>query len=181
MHSSSGGHEYELYPEIIHKSYEAGKNILILKLSEESDTTDKEIDIWWDSANRKSSELILVLAHMYQSTLGIKKSNITIKSLVNSETAREQRHKYFVDLFSKSRLSLSYKVYVGSDEEKFKLMNHFSTDADLTFIGLPSPKMDQKPSDYREVYSQYIKNLKNLKKAAFIVAAEPVNFQEIFR
>ncbi len=183
MHSNSNGHEYELYPEIIQKSYEAGKNILVLKMHDESDTLDldKEIDIWWDSSNRKSSELILVLAHMYQSTLGIKKSNITIKSLVNSETAREQRLNYFVDLFSKSRLGLSYKVYVGSDEERFKLMNHFSAEADLTFIGLPAPKIDQDLSEYREVYGQYAKNLKNLKKAALIVAAEPVNFQEIFR
>ena len=181
MHASSNGHEYDLYPEIIQRSYEAGKNILILKMHEEPSAPDKEIDIWWDSSNRKSSELILVLAHMYQSTQGIKKSNITIKSLVNSETAREQRLNYFVDLFSKSRLSLSYKVYVGSDEERFKLMNHFSAEADLTFIGLPAPKADHEPSEYREVYSQYVKNLKSLKKVALIVAAEPVNFQEIFR
>ena len=181
MHASSNGHEYDLYPEIIQRSYEAGKNILVLKMQEEASVPDQEIDIWWDSSNRKSSELILVLAHMYQSTQGIKKSNITIKSLVNSETAREQRLNYFVDLFSKSRLSLSYKVYVGSDEERFKLMNHFSGEADLTFIGLPAPKADQEPSEYREVYSQYVKNLKNLKKVALTVAAEPVNFQEIFR
>ena len=180
MHSSSDGHEYELHPDIIRQSYEAGKNILILKMNQESDDPDKQIDIWWDSSNRKSSELILVLAYMYQSTLGIKKSNITIKSIVNSETAREQRLNYFVDLFSKSRLSVTYQIYVAADEEKFKIINHFSEEADLTFVGLPAPKIEPEMGAYSYVYGQHVKNLKNLKKVAFVVAAEPVNFQEIF-
>lgn len=176
---SQNGCEYELFPEMIQHSYEAGKNIIILKVDDPVKVATKEIDLWWDSANKKTSELILVLAHMYQSK--IKRSSITIKSIIHCETAREQRLNYFKNLFAKSRLNISYKIYVAPEEDEFKIMNHFSEASNLTFIGLPNPTKGQSLGEYRGIYNHYMKNLKHLKQSAFIVAAEPVNFQEIFR
>lgn len=173
--------QQEFYPELICKSYRAGKNVIILRTSEEAPEGIEKIDLWWNSAQKKTSELLLVLAHMYQSSVGSRHVQVTIKSIVSSETAREQRHNYFVELFANSRLRVDYKIYVANVDEEFKMMNHFSEDADLTFLGMPGPKEDENLTQYIEVYNHHMKHFKKLKKIAFVVAAEPVEFKKLFQ
>lgn len=181
MHLDSNGQEYELFPKVLLNSYQAGKNTVVLKSHGDSTQGVHTIDIWWDSSERKTSELLLVFAYMYQATLGKKKATITLKSIVSSETARESRLNYFVKLFSQSRLRVNYHVYVAQEAETLKTISFFSQDSDLTFIGLPSPGEGVDNASFPSVYAQYVKSMRNLKKVAFILAAEPVEFQKIFR
>lgn len=171
--------DHEVYPELIQLSQKAGKNVLLFIGDEASSKGDQQIDVWWDSSNRKTSELLLVLAYMYQSSG--KRVRVTIKSLVNTELAREKRLGYFVDLFSKSRLNLSYNIYVCSEEEELKMMQAFSQEADLTFVALPQAQAPGGLKEIRETYLQYLKGLKQLKKLVLAVGTEPVDFHEIFR
>ncbi len=173
MHSESQA--YELHPQVIKESYNSGKNVIVLRA--DSEMGEAKIDVWWDSENKSTSELILVIAHMYHKAKGRKKSQITIKTIVSDERARQQRLDYFTEFFSKSRLNVGFQIYVGQEEEEFKLISHFSEEADLTFVPLPTPS----DGDYQEVYGEHLKSLKSLKRVAYILAAEPVNFQEIFR
>ena len=163
-------------PEIAEIAYRAGKNIIVLREELSETKQDFRIDIWWDSIHRKTSELMLVLAHMFQTNMGVKHTQITLKSIVNSETAREQRLEYFRDFFANSRFHVDFKVYVASIEEELKTINFFSSESDLAFIGLPIPG-----EGIQSMYATYIKHLKSIKNVALVVAAEPVDFQEIFK
>lgn len=186
-----GEEEYQFFPEVIRNNYKIGKNTLVFRShavgSKEDHAalskmkTQRQIDVWWDLSDRKSCELLLVLAHMVQAGWGIKKTTITIKSIVSCEQAKEQRLNYFVDLFAKSRIPLSYVVYVAQEEEVFKTISYFSQKADFTFAGLPVPSDEIEPAEYRRLYIRQMKALQKLPKAAFVVAAEPLNFEEIFR
>lgn len=173
------GSNNEVNGDLISLAYHSGKNALVLKSDGEPFAKKVQIDIWWDSDNRKSSELSLVLAHMFQSSYGLKKSHLTLKSIVSSEIAREQRLRYLEDFFAQSRFNVDFKIYVATEEDEIKTIGFFSADADLAFINLPP--CTEEAGDYKSVYSQMVRKLKGLKNAIFVCGAEPVDFQEIFK
>ncbi len=165
------------------------RNVVVIFGEDETQFLDKDlkgkeparIDVWWDDESKENSELMLLLAHMHQSSKGYGAIEVNVKCTVPNESAREHRQAFFDDFFTRSRFRVSTQVYVSdSEEESARLLHHFSPNANLIFHGLRLPLADETADDYLTYYKAVARNHKRLPHLAYVVAAESVDLTNLF-
>lgn len=176
--------------QVIRHSYTCRKNVIIVKQDEKDTSTLKKgyklsqvsnIDIWWDDENKQNSELMLVLAHMCQQNSKLKNLNVHIKSLVTNEMAREQRIAYFNSFLSQNRFSIKSKVYVTSDNDSyFSMVNSFSLEDGLVFVGIRPVNEDETDEDYQKYCKEIIKNTNQMQSIIFVMGSENLSLNQLF-
>ena len=183
--------QYGSFTDVINLVNDSHKNLVIIKgddFTEQDNINDKikafsgNIDIWWDDKNLKSSHLMVVLAHMLQSSPAWKKHTVTIKCIVPNESAREMRMKYFEEFFEKSRLDLDIKILVVDEEkESFsKTVHRFSDMEALVFLAMTPPQAGQDSGKYSEYYSNLMMQNKQIPHIAYVMSSEYVDLKDIF-
>jgi solute carrier family 12 (potassium/chloride transporter), member 4/6 len=165
------------------------RNVVVIFGEDETQFLDKDlqgkeparIDVWWDDESKENSELMLVLAHMHQSSKGYGAIQVNVKCTVPNEAAREHRQAFFDDFFTRSRFRVSTQVYVSDNEqEEARLLQHFSPDANLIFYGLRLPRPDESDEDYLAYYKALARQHRRLPHLAYVVAAESVDLTNLF-
>lgn len=172
--------------ELIKASYELQKNLIIIKSDPTNsalsiETKDKHIDLWWGGQYHSNFELSLALSHILQSGKMWPEAAITIKTLVKNEAARLHMSKLFEKYHSVLRFkNLRFKPYIDATTDFYGHISEYSTDADLTFLGLRAPLPNEPISNYQSYYNTLMKKTKGIKSVAYVLAGEKLNFQRIF-
>lgn len=186
------------YSVIIHRAYEAHKNLLVVREgkhkkleSPESaeqnpaqerhkNPTQKTIDVWWGRQHNNAT-LMLTLAYMLQTSQEWMGSRLFLKSLVRSEEERQGVLENLRNFIKESRIEADLEVYVGQDEEdSFQTIYRYSKNADLIFIGMKPPEKPETPEDYSEYYESLIQNTEDFPPTVITLAGEKLSFKEIF-
>ncbi|QVL56272.1 MAG: amino acid permease [Simkaniaceae bacterium] len=165
----------EEFCELICASYELQKNIIIFK----GDAIEKKesIDLWWGGRYHSNFELALALSHLLQSGKEWMKAKITIKTIVKNKAAEIHMTKLFEKYHSVLRFNnLCFKPYLDESTDFYTHIAEYSTEADLTFLGLRAPDFD----DYPTYYKRLMEQTTGMKNVAYVLAGEKLNFQGIF-
>lgn len=165
----------EEFCSLICASYELQKNIIIFK----NGTAQKKeaIDLWWGGRYHSNFELALALSHILQSGKEWGKAKITIKTLVKNKASEIHMTKLFEKYHSALRFEhLSFKAYIDESTDFYAHIAKYSTDADLTFLGLRAPDFE----DYTSYYQTLMEQTAGIPNVAYVLAGEKLNFQGIF-
>lgn len=176
----------EAFCALIKASYELQKNLVIMKSDPESsalavEAKDKHIDLWWGGQYHSNFELCLALSHILQSGKMWVGATITINTLVKNEAARIHMSKLFEKYHSVLRFkNLRFKPYIDETTDFYGHISDYSTDADLTLLGLRPPLSKEPISDYKCYYDTLMKKTSSFESIAYVLAGEKLNFQRIF-
>lgn len=170
---------------LIYATYELQKNLIIFKSNRPSaaftkEQKDKHIDLWWGGKYHSNFELSLALAHLIQSGKLWLDATITIKTLVPNEASRIHMTKLFEKYHSVLRFKkLCFKPYIDATTDFYGHITEYSTDADLTFLGLRAPMPKEPKEEYEAYYNTLIEKTKGISHVAYILAGEKLDFQKI--
>ncbi len=107
----------------------------------------KEIDIWWDGTYRNNFELMLSYTTTLTDGIIWGNTDVTLKSVVSDEGAKENLEAYFRGYLTESRLKFGLEVYVEPGSQDFlPYISKHSYDSHLTFVGLPQSETKKRPS-----------------------------------
>ena len=167
--------ELKAFCDLLEASYELQKNILIYK--NEAPQKRGAIDLWWGGRYHSNFELSLALSHLLQSGRDWEKATMTIKTLVKNQAAKAHMTALFEKYYAVLRFeNLKFKAYIDESTDFYDHIADYSTDADLTFLGLKAP--DGNP--YTHYYKHLMKQTERIPNVAYVLAGENLNFQGIF-
>ncbi|MCB1109160.1 MAG: amino acid permease, partial [Chlamydiia bacterium] len=152
------------------------RNVLLIgeSIQEPSANKIKQLDLWWENDQRKSSELMLLLSLLLSRHPDWKKHQIHLKSIVSAEDARASREQYFSEFIEKTRLSFETHVLVIPERtDHVPAFGRFSKNADAVFITLPDDL------DLEHV-KERLKLSKHVPLSLFILCNEDTDFTQIF-
>ncbi|MCB1084560.1 MAG: amino acid permease [Chlamydiia bacterium] len=172
---------FEECADLICAAHALQKNLLLIKgLTSNRGKKEKRIDLWWGGKVHTNFELSLALSHILQSGKEWKEAQILIKTLVSGEAEKIHMTKLFNQYHAVLRFNnLSFMAYIDEKTDFYAHISEYSTDADLTFLGLRPPLPNESPKEYAEYYSMIIHQTKSLENVAYVLAGEKLNFQGI--
>jgi len=171
--------------ELISSTFELQKNLIILKsnltsLTFTEERKGKHIDLWWGGKYHSNFELSLALAHLLHSGKFWLDSTITIKTIVQNETSRIHMTKLFDKYHKVLRFkNLHFKPYIDETTDFYSHIADYSTDADLTFLGLRAPAPNESNREYEAYYNTLMEKTEGIQNVAYVLAGENLNFQKI--
>lgn len=173
------------FTNVILKAHQRLCNVVILSGNKAKMAISSEskgaIHIWWDSANKKNSHLMLVLSYMFQRDIG-KKAKIYVKEVVANEERRQQELAKFHSISLNKRLPIESEVLVSGSPQKesFDLLKSYSKNADLIFLSLRLPRQEEPV----EEYAAYLKSLRTLLDElpiALVLSSEASPLEDILK
>jgi len=100
----------------------------------------RRIDIWWRGM-QINGDMLLLLAHLLNLNPEWRQATITLRTIVNSETEREDMEQKLTHLVTEARIPAATGVLIKSPESTIQQeMHRASRDADLVFLGLKIPE-----------------------------------------
>jgi len=141
----------------------------------------KVIDIWWGGLTRKNSQLMLILAHMLQSSREWHNTIIQLKTLAY-EGDDPSHGLSQLDAFAKNqRFQIVPRLVWRKKGDDFfqKILLQSSKEADLVLLGLKVPSEKDTEESYGAYLDQLLESTPTLNSVAYVLANEGVNFDLI--
>jgi len=124
---------------------------------------------------------MLTLAYMLQNSSYWVGATVTLKSLVESEDQRQGILANLKEFVQEGRIDVGIEVFVkGSEEESIAAIRKYSIEADLVFIGMRPPKVEETAHDYSDYYESLIEHTERFPLLIVTLAGEDIKFKEIF-
>ncbi len=179
------------FVKVVQAAHTQQCNVIIMSEDKRVDpSVDKsvkngEIHIWWDDEYEENSELMMVLSYMLQRQFLINKNKICIKSIIPNERAKQSKISQFDELSKKLRVTLDIEIYVSkesSDEEVFNFVKLFSQKAQIIFLSLkPPPIDDELQEEYAKYLSHISKSASDLQDVAMVLSSEHTPLEKILQ
>ncbi len=165
---------FDSYIKLIEISSESRRNVLIVRGDLfQNDLSPQEIDIWYTASEKKSFELMIILAHLLTKSKPWRKATITLKCLVDSEMEKESKSEYFENYFNECRLSMRSEIYLKQSSELSQIDRH-STKQGVVLIAMPAP--DEAFGHY---YKTTMQQLKDIPTLCLVLCREEIELQKI--
>ncbi len=138
----------------------------------------KEIDIWWDGSYRNNFELMLSYTTTLTDGIIWGNTDVTLKSVVSDEGAKENLETYFRDYLTESRLKFGLEIYVEPGSQDFlPYISKHSYDSHLTFVGLPQSETEEETSRH---IAQIKEQLETMGPVALVACFDNIDHKEIY-
>jgi amino acid transporter len=186
LKAPSDPEKFSSFCELIIESFKLQKNIILLKIDEDNlafreEKKDKQIDLWWGGKYHSNFELSLALAHIMQNDKTYLGATIWIKTLVPNEAARTHMTKLFSKYHQVLRFKkLCFKPYLDETDDFYSHIADYSTEANLTFLGLRAPEINEPRKAYETYFKTLMKKTEKIPSVAYVLAGETLDFQRIF-
>ncbi len=175
--------------EFIYKAHRQQKNVIFLKFDSEINTSfmepgkekrHKVIHLWWEGKLVNNFKLSLALSHIFQSSDVLQNASITVRVVVKDADEHALMLREWEKYKKQLRMrNLDLDLITSTQKDIFVHLEEQASRADLTFLGLRSPKQDE-----FEEYSAYLEELYEKTKAcgsiALVLSADKVNYGRIF-
>ncbi len=100
----------------------------------------RRIDVWW-RGRQNNGDLMLLLAHLLRLNAQWRDAEITVRTIVLSETERLDMAQGLDELIHSIRIRAKRDVIIKpADTSIVEIMQQTSRDADVVFLGLPAPE-----------------------------------------
>jgi solute carrier family 12 (sodium/potassium/chloride transporter), member 2 len=169
------------YAEMIQTIHSQQKNLIVMREGEDAPEMNYggQIDIWL-SQHKANAGLMMALAYMLRTSSEWEKSQLCLRTIVESEARVEDVEMGLHQFLKGSRIACAVSAIVKTDEDVFSLIEKHSRKADIVFIGLRHPEANESPEAYGAYYGDFMKKIQHLPPTAIILAAEDIEFHKIF-
>lgn len=177
-----------LFAHVIRLAYKNKKNLLIIRENgltgrlhiKDSLNQQKSINVWWGGKSKNNSELMLIMAHMLQTSEHWAGALVTLKTAVSVQEDIPIMQNSLDSFLVASRLALHTDIALHQEGDIFTTtMKIHSRDADLVFLGIRPPEEDESLEDYSRYYAQLLKRTENYPPIAYTLAGESLDFSKI--
>ncbi|HSR87315.1 MAG TPA: hypothetical protein VLL07_00045, partial [Pontiella sp.] len=176
------------FSELIELVYRTQRNLIMLRDSNDETAGEagqengheegETIHVWW-GGNPDNIGLMLTLAYQIQKSSIWKQSKLVIKTIVASEEELESAKTRLDTFIEEQRIPAETEVLIKHHAGYFDMIRMSSADAGLVFMGMRPPREDESIEDYGRYYGTLIETTKNMPPLAFVLAAEPIEFQQL--
>ena len=176
------------FAELIDLVYRTQRNLIMLRDSndetaEEAAEADgseeaETIDVWW-GGNPNNIGLMLTLAYQIQRSPSWKQSKLVIKTIVASEEELDAAKTRLDTFIEEQRIPAETEVLIKQRAGYFDMIRQSSAEAGLVFMGMRPPGEHESIEDYSHYYGTLIETTKDMPPLAFVLAAEPIEFQQL--
>jgi len=164
----------ERYCDMIRYFYHQKRNVVVIHDNKEVHFGNhKKIDVWWGGL-RGNGGLMILLTHMLQSSRRWYDADITVKMVVEDESAIERIKKNIQKIIGKIRIDAKSEIMVSNGRTFKEILHDSSKKADLIVMGMAEPG-----DDFAEYYSKIQDRLNDLPTTAMVLAGEELSFGEV--
>ncbi len=141
----------------------------------------KQIVCWW-RGKENNAGFMLTLGYMLQTSPEWRGAELALKTIVSSEESREAIAAYLENFLSHSRLHATVEVLVEPTEQDYltTTIQKYSEESDLVFLGMRPPGPEETAADYAAYFEHLLGCLQNFPPLVLVLAAEGLDFKEIF-
>ena len=137
------------------------------------------IDVWWRGQNQNGPFMLALASLMVQSSE--RKTRIRLCQIAERGVDPADARKLLSDFLSSSRVEADvFVVDCASVKPPVSVIAEESVDARYTFIGLRPPREQETPESYADYFRQMREGTALLPSAVFTLAAEGVDFKQIY-
>ncbi len=168
------------FADLIKLVYRTERNLIMVRDStDENELTDEdEIHVWW-GGDTNNIGLILTLAYQIQKSPVWEQSKIIVKTIVSNEAERAAGQERLESFIEDQRLPASAEVLIKDQPSYYDMIRIASASAGLVFMGLRPPHEDEPTEQYSHYYENLMQATRDMPPLAFVLAAEPIQFQRI--
>ncbi len=167
------------FSELIKLVYRTQRNLIMVRDTDAEPLSDEdEIHVWW-GGDTNNIGLILTLAYQIQKSPIWKQSKLIVKTIVQTEDERAgalERLEHFID---DQRLPATAEVLIKDQPSYYDMIRIASANAGLVFMGMRPPGGDESMETYSHYYESLMQATHDMPPLAFVLAAEPIEFQQI--
>jgi amino acid transporter len=166
------------YAQMIASFHQANRNVVIIQADPDRlFGARRQIDVWWQSM-RGNGSLMVTLGHLISSSLTWSNVGLNVRMIVRDQDGAAGAEENLAELISSTRMQADVEVIVDA-RAPLDVIAATSTEADLTFIGLPRPTEDI------EAFAAHLRYLidrtRHLPAVAYVLAAQDIEFDRILR
>lgn len=163
------------YAYMVKRFYELNKNVMIVHKGKKGETfgQKKRIDVWWGGLKGNGS-LMIILAHLINTSIEWRQASIHIKMVIKHEAAKEAAAQNIEHIINEIRIHSVADIIISEDKSFNEILHENSEDADLVLMGLAQPN-DQ----YAEYFKGVQERIKPLPTTILALAAQEVSLGEI--
>ena len=166
------------YAQMIASFYHANRNVVIIQADPDRlFGARRQVDVWWQSM-RGNGSLMVTLGHLISSSLTWSNVGLHVHMIVRDQDGAAEAEENLAELISSTRMQAKVEVIVDA-RPPLDVITATSTEADLTFIGLPRPTEDL------EAFAAHLRYLidrtRHLPAVAYVLAAQDIEFDRILR
>ena len=176
---SANPDNFEEFSGLIQLIYKTRRNLILMRDSDLGDAPEaNEIHVWW-GGDSQNIGLILTLAYQTRLSPSWKKSNLVLKTIVESagdQPLTKERLKNFID---EQRIPATVDVLLKGDQAIFDIIRKESAGANLIFMGMRPPGTEETVQEYSKYYENLLHSADNMPPLAFVLAAEPIEFHRL--
>ncbi len=177
---------YVPFAAMIKNIFKAHKNVLIVREDHRdvvplrAPKRKKRIDVWWGRLGENAS-FKLTIAYMLQNSQEWMGCHLVLKTMVSTEEEMNGVRQGLMQFIADSRTDIDIDVYViNKDADIMSNIRRYSEDADLVFIGMRAPELEETDEDYAKYYHQLLDDTHHFPQLVIALRGEEVNFKEIF-
>jgi hypothetical protein len=164
------------YSKMISKFFEARRNVIIIRESNETPRLlKKRIDIWWAGLKGNGALMILLAYQLIQSPEW-SNAEIMLNIVAKDEVSGEIAGKNLKELTQMMRIPAKNRIFTSEERTFFDLLKEKSADADLVFLGLAKPA-----EDYATYIAEFTRKTMGLPTTLYVLAGENVAFEEVLK
>lgn len=164
----------ENYSGMIRHIYEAKRNLIIVKDDEDIGFGRKQrVDVWWGGL-KGNGGLMMILAHLMQTSLSWQSSQVRLRMVVPNSKAEAGALENLKQIVSHIRTDFTPEVIVSNGRQFHEILEQHSSAADLVMLGLAPPD-----DDFAAYYTRLRERTRNLPSTIFVLAAEEIAFGDV--
>ncbi len=163
------------YCYMINRFYELNKNVLIVHKGKGEETfgAKRRIDVWWGGLKGNGS-LMIILAHLINTSIEWRQAQIHIKMVIQDEAAKSNAEGNIQHILHEIRIDAKADIIIANQRPFDEILHENSQDSDLIFMGLAKPN-----KNYTDYFSSVQKRIKELPTTILALAAQEVSLGEI--
>lgn len=171
---------YAEFTSIILTAYRNAQNLILMKNMYAIPEFKKTIDIWWRRSGNNAG-LMLALSFMLKTSDSWRDTELILKTLIEPEDDNQKIEHYLIEFLNAANIKAKINIIVKDGRSPFEQMRESSMNSDLVFMGLKEPSHQTQVDEYAKYYNEMILATSGFPAIAFILAAEPIDFKEIFQ
>ncbi|MEN8375671.1 MAG: Na-K-Cl cotransporter [Gemmatimonadota bacterium] len=162
------------YCQMIANLHAARRNVIILRTHPGRGFGQRRrIDVWWGGL-QKNGGLMILLAYLLRTSVDWGLAHVRLKLVVENEDAAEAARRNLDELIGGLRIGATSEVLVSDGRPFAEILRESSASADLVFLGLAQPG-----DDFAAYYARTVALADGLPSAAFVLAAEDLEFADV--
>ncbi|MDP7040429.1 MAG: Na-K-Cl cotransporter [Myxococcota bacterium] len=138
----------------------------------------KRIDVWWGQRHNNAS-LMLALAHLLTQSPQWEDARLVLHTIVDAEEEMEQASIELKQRMTQARLEGEVALEMREGRSVFDCIRAASQGADLVFLGMKAPELDESAEDYATYYEALMHNTRELPPTAIVLAATDLDYRKL--